>query len=135
MSSEGSTFEPNEAEARQAHHRKPPPEIDDSEPDRPAIYNNGQSAENPGQPKKTVRREPISYDQFREHLKFEFGRQLILLCLLAIIVLSVVGYMMPRDSPLLQDALNVLKLIATTALGFVFARALDSKDASSNDGS
>lgn len=132
MSSTDNAPELGDTEGTSKPPRKAPPEISAGEPDRPAVQSNGQSAENPGPPTKTRTREPITFDQFSEHLKFEFGKKLIVLCIVVIAILSVIGYMNPRDSPLLQDALSLLKLIATTALGFVFARAMDSKGKNTN---
>ena len=63
-----------------------------------------------------------------EHISLErlnFAQQLIGLCVSLITALALVGYFFPRESDLLSGAVDTLKLIVTTALGFVFARTLD----------
>lgn len=64
----------------------------------------------------------IAYD------KLKFGKKLIVLCLLIIVVLCLVGYFFDGakpDSSELHTAIELLKLVTTTALGFVFGRTGD----------
>ena len=53
------------------------------------------------------------------------GFVVALVVIVLIVVLALVGYFFPRESDLLSGAVDTLKLIVTTALGFVFARTLD----------
>lgn len=57
--------------------------------------------------------------------RLNFAQWLIGSCVFLITVLALVGYFFPRESDLLSGAVDTLKLIVTTALGFVFARTLD----------
>lgn len=65
-----------------------------------------------------------------DRTKLQFGMYLIAGCLALVVILSAVQYFWPRelaDASALSNALDVLKLVATTALGFVFGRTVEEK--------
>ena len=69
--------------------------------------------------------EPKNLGELISLARLNFAQRLIASCMFLIVVLALVGYFFPRESDLLSGAVDTLKLIVTTALGFVFARTLD----------
>lgn len=66
-----------------------------------------------------------------DRTKLHFGMWLIGSCLSLVVVLSGVQFLLQEkldDASALTNALDVLKLVATTALGFVFGRTVDAAE-------
>lgn len=76
----------------------------------------------------TVERSAIEPRTFTERInldKLTFASRLVGWCLFLIVILSLVGNYLPGNNSedhLLTTAIEVLKLVLTTALGFVFAK-------------
>lgn len=123
-------------------HKRPktPPPIprdaaDDRELDRNGANQDGQHQE----PYKIAaavppkQAEPKNHPQWLAQLKFQFGKNLIGWCLFLIVGLSLIDFFWVGASPeknALNPAIELLKLVTTTALGFVFAKSQidDDKD-------
>lgn len=68
--------------------------------------------------------EPKNMEERLSWSRFTFAQQLVGWCIFLILVFSIIGHFFPKDdSPLITGAIDTLKLILTTALGFVFAKA------------
>ncbi|CAB0693879.1 hypothetical protein [Corynebacterium diphtheriae] len=85
------------------------------------------SAVSPKQP------EPKNYPQWLDQLKFQFGKNLIGWCLFLVVGLSLIDFFWDGSDPesnALGPAIELLRLVTTTALGFVFAKSQfdDGKD-------
>lgn len=108
---------------------KPLPEVGE-EVDR-ALHNfNEGSKPTAGEPQDAtpiapVQYEPRTYHEIADYSKLQFGQKLILGCIILIVVLSILGYFWEGANPERQElhtAVELLKLVTTTALGFVFAK-------------
>lgn len=114
---------------QEATGRKPAPEIKGEEDER---LTNGSNLATPTSPTAS---EPKNFKDGLTLARLKFGQNLVGWCVFLIVVLSVVGYFFPGakerplDSQLLEGTIDILKLIATTALGFVLARELDESSA------
>lgn len=98
----------------------------DSKSAQPAAQFNGAS---PVPPKQA---EPKNYPQWLDQLKFQFGKNLIGWCLFLIVALSLIDFFWAGSNPdsnALGPAIELLKLVTTTALGFVFAKSKFDDDA------
>ena len=70
--------------------------------------------------------EPKNFLQWLDQLKFQFGKNLIGWCLTLIVGLSLIDFFWVGADPernALGPAIELLKLVTTTALGFVFAKS------------
>jgi len=66
-----------------------------------------------------------------DRLKLHFATRLILGCLLAVVLLSGAQYALQGVLPEVGElaaAIDWIKLVATTALGFVFGRSFEQRD-------
>lgn len=97
--------------------RKQPPQV--GEDDRPQEAFNG---EGPGRAVTPRQPEPTNFVDHIDYSKLQFGQKLIGWCLFFIIALSLVGYFVEKEGTQLSVAIELLKLVTTTALGFVFAK-------------
>lgn len=78
-----------------------------------------------GQSVPAAQAEPKNFLQRVDFEKLKFGQKLIGWCLFLIVALTLVGYFVKGDGPevdLLRSAIELFKLVTTTALGFVFAK-------------
>lgn len=71
---------------------------------------------------KPIQPEPKTFGDHLDLSKLQFGQKLIGWCIFLIIVLSLVDYFYGREGTQLTAAVELLKLVTTTALGFVFAK-------------
>lgn len=106
-------------ESPAAGNRREPPTVPDNSDDQQLPGFNGAPAadvtpdqKEPGKPK--------NFGEFMLQLRFNFGTKMLGICILLIVVISLVGYFNPRDSQLLNSALETLKLVATTLMGYLF---------------
>lgn len=70
-------------------------------------------------------REPRPFHELVDYSKLQFGQKLIGWCIVLIVALSLIGYFWDGADPNsneLATAIELLKLVTTTALGFVFAK-------------
>lgn len=111
--------------------RKPAPKVTE-EIDRDLDNLNGQVQPNraPVASKKAAavepsQREPRLFHEIVDYSKLRFGQRLIWCCVFLIVALSLIGYFWDGANPNgneLGTAIELLKLVTTTALGFVFAK-------------
>ncbi len=76
-------------------------------------------------PVEPSQREPRPFHEQVDLSKLQFGQKLIWCCIFLIVALSLVGYFFngaDQDREVLRTAIELLKLVTTTALGFVFAK-------------
>ncbi|WP_276848905.1 hypothetical protein [Corynebacterium pyruviciproducens] len=66
--------------------------------------------------------EPKTLPEFVGLSKLRFGQKLIGWCIFLIVALTLISAFTRADGSILQSTIDVLKLITTTALGFVFGR-------------
>lgn len=68
--------------------------------------------------------QPKSYSDFVDYSKLRFGQYLICCCIALIFALSLIGYFYDgaHNGNEIGTAIELLKLVTTTALGFVFAK-------------
>lgn len=79
-----------------------------------------------GTPIPPKQAEPRNHNQWLDGLKFEFGKNLIGWCLFLIVALSLVDFWWDGADPhsnAIGSTIELLKLVTTTALGFVFAKS------------
>ncbi|MHB2252019.1 hypothetical protein [Corynebacterium aurimucosum] len=72
-----------------------------------------------------TQREPRPFHELVDYKKLQFGQMLIGWCIFLIVALSLIGYFWDGADPNgneLGTAIELLKLVTTTALGFVFAK-------------
>lgn len=70
-------------------------------------------------------REPRPFHELVDYSKLQFGQKLIGWCIFLIVALSLIGYFWDgadSNGNELGTAVELLKLVTTTALGFVFAK-------------
>lgn len=82
-------------------------------------------AGNKAAPVEPSQREPRPFHELVDYSKLQFGQKLIGWCIFLIVALSLVGYSWDGADPEgneLATAIELLKLVTTTALGFVFAK-------------
>ncbi|WKE60134.1 hypothetical protein [Corynebacterium tuberculostearicum] len=80
--------------------------------------------------------EPKNHTQYLEGLKFRFGKNLIGWCLGLVVLLSLIDFFWDGAEPranALGPAIELLKLVTTTALGYVFAKAQFSEEKSEDN--
>lgn len=108
--------------------RKQPPEVK-GEDDVPQPKPNGTHArqQTPSAP------EPKNFVERTFLDRLNFGKAVVGWSIALLVILSITGYFHPRDSVLLSNSIEILKLICTTALGFVFARSLEGDGRQSGD--
>ncbi|MBM7824577.1 hypothetical protein JOD55_000404 [Arcanobacterium pluranimalium] len=73
----------------------------------------------------TSQQEPHPFHEIVDYSKLQYGQRLICCCICLVVILSVIGYAWGGDDPSrseLHSAIELLKLVTTTALGFVFAK-------------
>jgi hypothetical protein len=75
--------------------------------------------------KKSEVPEPKNWAQKLAYNKLQYGQRLIGWCLFLIVALTLLDYFFSRNSSAISNTIELLKLVTTTALGFVFARTLD----------
>lgn len=100
--------------------RKRAPEVK-GEDDVPQPAPNGARA----RPQTPAAPEPRNFGERTFLERLNFGKAVVGWSIALLVVLSIVGYFHPRDSLLISNTIEILKLICTTALGFVFARSLE----------
>lgn len=105
----------------QAGPRRIPPPVDAGGEDRPLEGNGGAPAI------RATQGEPQTFGDRLNLAKLEFGQKLIGWSVSLIVVLSLIGYFFDRDSTMISGTLEMLKLVTTTALGFVFAKTMESE--------
>ncbi|QDZ41965.1 hypothetical protein [Corynebacterium sp. sy039] len=66
---------------------------------------------------------PKSFTEYLDYSKLQFGQKLIAWCIFLICLLSVISHFW--NSGEISAAIELLKLVTTTALGFVFAKTQD----------
>lgn len=89
------------------------------QPNRAPAASNEAAAVEPSQP------EPRPFHELVDYSKLQFGQKLIGWCIFLIVALSLIGYFSNGADPNgneLGTAIELLKLVTTTALGFVFAK-------------
>lgn len=105
--------------------RKKPPAVIESVDDAPLENGNGKApAVRPAQP------EPKTFRDALDLSKLQFGQKLIGWCIFVILALTIIGHFWPRDSSILSSTIELLKLVTTTALGFVFAKTMVAEEKS-----
>lgn len=90
-----------------------------------------QAVDREAKPIPTVQPEPKEFSDFLDFSKLQFGQKLIGWCIFLIVVLSLISYFwagVSSGSAELRAAIEMLKLVTTTALGFVFAKSQPSGD-------
>lgn len=98
--------------------REPPAVPADSDDQQLPEFNGTPAADvEPGQKEPG---QPKNFGQAMLRSRFNFGTKMLGVCIFWIIVISFVGYFNPRDSQLLNNALETLKLVATTVMGYLF---------------
>lgn len=116
------------------HERRQPPTVTADENDDFPTSNGAQASNgNRAQPVKPRTPEPKNFGERLDWSKLEYGKKLIGWCIFFIIGLTLVSYFHPRDSGVINSSLEMLKLITTTALGFVFAKSIYDKDSNEPD--
>lgn len=83
---------------------------------------------NPGRDQRLVKpphSEPTTFTELIDWDKLKYGQNLIACCILLLFVASLIGYFTDRNNAFLSNLVEVLKLICTTALGYVFAKTPD----------
>lgn len=113
--------------------RKNPPEVKDeidlqfpTETQGSALALNGNDSGSSPQFRDKQQPQPKSFPEWLDLSKLQFGQKLIGWCIFLIVVLSLVDFAWQRanqDENPLAPAIELLKLVTTTALGFVFAKA------------
>lgn len=107
--------------------RKTPPSPQGSADDAPlpgvtnGLNGNGigkAGAVKPNQP------EPNSFRDVLDLSKLQFGQKLIGWCISLILLLTIIGHFSDGDGTILSSTIETLKLVTTTALGFVFAKSM-----------
>ncbi|CAB0672937.1 hypothetical protein FRC0028_00055 [Corynebacterium diphtheriae] len=89
------------------------------QPNRAPAASNKAAAVEPSQP------EPRPFHELVDYSKLQFGQKLIGWCIFLIVAFSLIGYFSNGADPNgneLGTAIELLKLVTTTALGFVFAK-------------
>lgn len=87
--------------------------------------NRAAAASKKGDPVAPRQREPHPYHEIVDYSKLQFGQKLIGWCIFLIVALSILGYFTNGANPdgnEIGAAIELLKLVTTTALGFVFAK-------------
>ena len=87
--------------------------------------NNSSVSFNMAAPVPPHQSEPQSFHDFVDYSKLQFGQKLIGWCIALVVALSLVSYFWNGADPNgngLGTAIELLKLVTTTALGFVFAK-------------
>lgn len=79
----------------------------------------------PARMKEAVVPEPKTWAQRLAYNKLQYGQKLIAWCIFLIFVLTLIDYFFSKNSSAISNTIELLKLVTTTALGFVFARTLD----------
>ncbi|MDO5099670.1 MAG: hypothetical protein Q4D85_13095 [Corynebacterium sp.] len=113
-------------------HRKPKPTIKE-EVDRELDGQRGEPGQeidevgDPGKGKPVLapKTEPQTYSELVDLSKLKFGQKLIYLCIVLVVILCLVDYFGSRagfGGVELGHVIEMLKLVTTTALGFVFAK-------------
>lgn len=72
--------------------------------------------------------EPKNFRDALDLSKLQFGQKLIGWCIFLILVLTLIGHYTPNDESLLSSTIELLKLVTTTALGFVFAKTMAAEE-------
>ena len=89
-------------------------------------------------PMVPIQGEPRPIHELLDYSKLQFGQKLIWWCIFLIVVLSFIGYFWDGANPggnELSTAIELLKLVTTTALGFVFAKTqVTAQQVKKNDG-
>lgn len=89
------------------------------QPNRATVASSKAAAVEPSQ------REPRPFHELVDYSKLQFGQKLIGWCIFLIVTLSLIGYFWDgadSNGTELGAAIELLKLVTTTALGFVFAK-------------
>lgn len=98
-------------------------------PSEPSVPGNVQQdpATHPAQQQPPPQAQPQNHGQWLDGLKFGFGKLLIGWSLAAVVGLCIVQFVWgsPDRDGTLTPAIELLKLVTTTALGFVFAKSQD----------
>lgn len=87
--------------------------------------NHASTVSNKAAPVEPSQREPRPIHEILDYSKLQFGQKLIWCCVFLIVILSLIGYFWDganADGNELGAAIELLKLVTTTALGFVFAK-------------
>ncbi|ARD42505.1 hypothetical protein [Actinomyces gaoshouyii] len=67
--------------------------------------------------------EPRTLEEKMSLSRLTFAQQLIGWCVLVLFVMALCQHFAPRDGSLIGSAMDTLKMVVTTALGFVFGRS------------
>lgn len=81
-------------------------------------------------------REPRPFHELVDYSKLQFGQKLIGWCIFLIVALSLIGFFWngaDSNGNELGTAIELLKLVTTTALGFVFAKTQIAAQQSNKD--
>ena len=119
---------------RDSGNRKKAPAVDKEEDEVLPVGNDSSSPRAKSVPsarmKKAVVPEPKTWAQRLAYNKLQYGQKLIRWCILLIVALTLINYFCPRNSGAMGNTIELLKLVTTTALGFVFARTADTEKGS-----
>ena len=119
---------------RDSGNRKKAPAVDKEEDEVLPVGNDSSSPRAKSVPsarmKEAVVPEPKTWAQRLAYNKLQYGQKLIAWCIFLIIVLTLINYFWPRNSGAIGNTIELLKLVITTALGFVFARTVDTEKGS-----
>ena len=119
---------------RDSGNRKKAPAVDKEEDEVLPVGNDSSSPRAKSVPsarmKEAVVPEPKTWAQRLAYNKLQYGQKLIAWCILLIFVLTLINYFWPRNSGAIGNTIELLKLVTTTALGFVFARTVDTEKGS-----
>jgi hypothetical protein len=119
---------------RDSGNRKKAPAVDKEEDEVLPVGNDSSSPRAKSVPsarmKEAVVPEPKTWAQRLAYNKLQYGQKLIAWCIFLIIVLTLINYFWPRNSGAIGNTIELLKLVTTTALGFVFARTVDTEKGS-----
>lgn len=91
-----------------------------------------------GRPIPPTQSEPKEFSDFLDLSKLQFGQKLIGWCIFLIVALSLISYFcrgVSSGTAELRAAIEMLKLVTTTALGFVFAKIQPARNFEASPGS
>lgn len=67
--------------------------------------------------------EPQNFRQMQEYRKLQFAQKVVGWCIFLIVVLVLIDHFTANEDSALNTAIELLKVVTTTALGYVFAQS------------